>query len=477
MKILRFLHPKSVSPDDYRRELILNVILGFCIAITFLFFLMVLNNALRHQSRIGLLNFLMIASPIGAAYVLSRKGRIFAASCVTIAFFSFGLLYSAYVWGAILPTVLLGIAFISTCTSLLINSRSGFIYALSGSAIVFALELMRQYGIHSPDYSWTSIAPDGMDIIEYSILILFISGISWLSNRQTESALIRARSSERDLAAERDGLEAKVIERTKELEQSQIERTTEMYRFVEFGKLSAGLIHDLMSPLTALCMDRGRDSASVRNAPSDPSSIDAIVGASRKIQDIINATRNQIRMDFATERMQIARSIDESLLLHQSRIKKSGIIVRKSIPASLYINGSPSLFSHVLTNLISNAIDALESKRERDREQRLDIQAKSGTEDGKDSRLTLEIHAISQPTQIKILVRDNGIGIPEHIRGSIFDPFFTTKRHAGWGYGLSASRHILQKHFGGSISLEPYGISAGTERKTTFVIRIPINVG
>ncbi len=98
MKILRFLHPKSASPDDYRRELILNVILGFCIAITFLFFLMVLNNALRHQSRIGLLNFLAITSPIGAAYVLSRKGRIFAASCVTVAFFSFGLLYSAYAW-------------------------------------------------------------------------------------------------------------------------------------------------------------------------------------------------------------------------------------------------------------------------------------------------------------------------------------------------------------------------------------------
>ncbi len=312
-----------------------------------------------------------------------------------------------------------------------------------------------------------------MDIIEYSILILFISGISWLSNRQTESALIRARSSERDLAAERDGLEAKVIERTKALEQSQIERTTEMYRFVEFGKLSAGLIHDLMNPLTALCMDRGRDSASVTNAPSDPSSIDAIVGASRKIQDIINATRNQIRMDFAIERMQIARSIDESLLLHQSRIKKSGITVRKSIPASLYINGSPSLFSHVLTNLISNAIDALESKRERDREQHSDIQAIDGANASKDYRLILEIHAIRQPTQIKILVRDNGIGIPEHVRESIFDPFFTTKRHAGWGYGLSASRHILQKHFGGSVSLETCGISAGIDQETTFVIRIP----
>lgn len=405
---------------------------------------MVLNNVLRRESYIGITQFLTITSPIAVAYYLSRKGKIFAASCIVIAFFSFGLLYSAYNWGVILPTVLLGIAFISTCTSLLINSRSGFIYALFASLVVLALQIMRQYGIHAPDYSWTNTAPDSMDIIEYSILILFISGISWLSNRQTESALVRARRSEKDLSIERDNLEIKVMERTKALEQAQIEKTTEMYRFVEFGKLSAGLIHDLMSPLTALCMDKGKE---------EPNAMGAIVGASRRIQDIISATRNQIKVNYATERISISNIIDESLLLHQNRVKKSNITIRKSIPTSLYLDGSPSLLSHILTNLISNAIDALEAK---------------GTVD-----LTLEIYAIRQPTYIKIIIRDNGIGIPEEIRESIFNPFFTTKKHNGWGYGLSASRHIVEKHFGGKISVETGEINDKKTRKTSFLIHLP----
>jgi signal transduction histidine kinase len=442
MSLTTFLKPKSTDPDEYRKELILNVILGFCFLMISLFLLMVINNDLQGQSYIGLLYFLLMISPIVLSYRLSRSGHIHIASIILIALFSFGLLYSAYSWGVILPTVLLGIAFIATCTSLLINSRAGFIYAIVSSGIIFIIQMMKEYGLHSPDYSWALSPPGMMDIVEYAILILFISGISWLSNRQTESALVRARASERDLSIERDNLELKVIERTKALEYAQIEKTTEMYRFVEFGKLSAGLIHDLMSPLTALCIEN----ESTKTGLAETSA--TLIGASRKIQDIIHATRNQIKAEFTSERISISDTIDETLLLHQSRIKKLNISVRKSIPVSLYIDGSPSLLSHILTNLISNAIDALEARKS-------------------ESPLILEIYAIRQPTYIKIIVRDNGIGFPEEIKESIFDPFFTTKKHTGWGYGLSASRHIVQKYFGGSISAESKG------GKTSFIVILP----
>ncbi len=453
--MIRYLKPKSIEPDRHRKELILNTILGFCLLMIFLFLIMVLNNDLNDRSYIGLGYFLIIISPVAIAYYLSRKGRIAAASYLTIGFFSFGLLYTAYSWGVILPTVLLGIAFISTCTSLLINSRAGFVYAIISSATIFAIHIMHATGVHAPDYSWTSIAPDAMDIAEYSILILFISGISWLSNKQTEAALNRARSSEHDLKIERDGLELKVIERTKALEYAQIEKTTEMYRFVEFGKLSAGLIHDLMSPLTALCMQADEKNSETMNS---------LIGASRKIQDIIHATRNQIKADYKVEKIILAQIIDEATLLHQSRIKKLNIDIRKSIPAGLYLNGSPSLLSHILTNLISNAIDALDERINHDR---------SAGQDPKANPPTLEIYAMRNSDHIKIIVRDNGIGIPENIRQSIFDPFFTTKKHTGWGYGLSASKHIAQKHFDGTISIETKTSPSGLS-KTSFNLTLPL---
>ncbi len=439
-----FLKPRSLEPDEYRKELILNVILGFCMAIISLFFFMVLGNALHGKSYIGISHFLIIASPIAGAYRMSRTGRIRTASYIVILFFSAGLLYAAYAWGAILPTVLLGIAFISTCASLLLGARAGFSYAIAAACAMLAIQALHEYGVHRIDFSWTGTAPDYADIIEYSIFILFISGISWLSNSQMESALNRARASERDLSIERDSLETKVAERTKALEQAQIEKTTEMYRFVEFGKLSAGLIHDLMSPLTAICLE---------TAPGDPRApaLESIVGASRKIQDIIQATRRQIKAEFASERIPVLSIIDEVLLIHQSRIKKGGITVRKSMPMSLYLNGSPSLLSHLLTNLISNAIDALADAE----------------------HPTLEIYASRNPTCVKITVRDNGIGIPDDIATSIFDPFFTTKKHSGWGYGLSASRHIVQKYFGGEISLDKTGSASGSA-KTSFSLTLPL---
>lgn len=455
-RTIAFLRPKSATPDEYRKELILNTILGFCFLMIALFLAMVSYDELQGISYIGLGYFLIAVLPFIIAYYLSRKGRIRAGSYIVIALFSCGLLYSAYSWGVVLPTVLLGIAFISTCTSLLINSRAGFAYAIAASLAVIAIFALNTSGMHMADYSWTSVAPGWMDIAEYSILILLISGISWLSNSQTESALVRARISERDLSIERDGLELKVIERTKALEYAQIEKTTEMYRFVEFGKLSAGLIHDLMSPLTALCMETDmRNARTVTGISPEQEAMNSLVGASRKIQDIIHATRNQIKADFVSEKIFLAQIIDESLLLHQSRIKKLDISVRKSVPAALYIHGSPSLLSHILTNLFSNAIDALAEKKEKN----------DGL--GDPNPLILEIYATRYTENIKITVRDNGIGIPEEIRSTIFDPFFTTKKHTGWGYGLSASRHIAQKYFNASISID-----AG--KKTAFVLTLPL---
>lgn len=77
---LRISEPRSLEPDEYRKELILNVILGFCMAIISLFFFMVLGNALHGKSYIGISHFLIIASPIAIAYRMSRTGRIRTAS-------------------------------------------------------------------------------------------------------------------------------------------------------------------------------------------------------------------------------------------------------------------------------------------------------------------------------------------------------------------------------------------------------------
>ena len=70
---------------------------------------------------------------------------------------------------------------------------------------------------------------------------------------------------------------------------------------------------------------------------------------------------------------------------------------------------------------------------------------------------------------VKIMIRDNGVGIPESIVNRIFDPFFTTKPvGVGTGLGLSISYGIIEKH-GGKIRVTSK-IHEGTE----FTVELPV---
>ncbi len=98
------------------------------------------------------------------------------------------------------------------------------------------------------------------------------------------------------------------------------------------------------------------------------------------------------------------------------------------------INVIPQDIGRVLLNLISNAFYAVEDKK------------KLKTE-GYEPIVSVITKKMDGKVQIR--VRDNGMGIPEHIREKIFQPFFTTKPTGqGTGLGLSLSYDIVKAHGG-----------------------------
>jgi len=485
VSIKSLLSPKSIDPDVHRKELILNSLLGFCIPLAIIFSILTFNHERYATSYIGCINFLVICAPFFASYYFSRKGNIALASTILITTFSVGTLKSLLTWSILLPSTLLSIVLIVILTGILISSRAGFIYATMSGLVLYITNTLAHSSYISFDLSWRDNRILTSDIVTLGVFLLFMSGISWISNRQTQLSLIRARKSEAELKIERDSLEIKVDERTREIQQMQIDKLSQLYTFIEFGKISAGLIHDLMSPLNAISLElemrENQPSAKSVHTyehidtvnPPINNSINYLVESSRKIQSIISATRRQIKTNLVKERFHLKETISECLLLQNHRIKKNAIELQIRIDDNIAFYGYQSLFAHIITNLLSNAIDACEKSREIIR----------SSSEKTSHKIRISIRKVGDEAQIA--VRDNGIGIPSEISARIFEPFYSTKGESGCGYGLSASKYIAEKYFDGTITLKSdnrtYQYARQSNRrsefKTVFTFSFPLEKG
>ena len=133
-------------------------------------------------------------------------------------------------------------------------------------------------------------------------------------------------------------------------------------------------------------------------------------------------------------------------------------------PKDLLVYADESLLSHVVTNLLKNAVEAFKEKEREDKQECRSADLKSAA--SKKTFIRLQAYANAQESII-IDVSNNAGLIPEDVVSHIFIPFFTTKLE-GSGIGLSLSRQIMRVS-GGSLTLHQ-DKEKGT---TTFKIVIP----
>ena len=133
-------------------------------------------------------------------------------------------------------------------------------------------------------------------------------------------------------------------------------------------------------------------------------------------------------------------------------------------PKDLLVYADESLLSHVVTNLLKNAVEAFREKEREDKQECRSADLQSAA--SKKAFIRLQAYANAQESII-IDVSNNAGLIPEDVASHIFIPFFTTKPE-GSGIGLSLSRQIMRVS-GGSLSLH----QDKTQGITTFRILIP----
>lgn len=133
-------------------------------------------------------------------------------------------------------------------------------------------------------------------------------------------------------------------------------------------------------------------------------------------------------------------------------------------PKDLLTYADESLLSHVVTNLLKNAVEAFREKEREDKQECRSADLQSAA--SKKAFIRLQAYANAQESII-IDVSNNAGLIPEDVASHIFIPFFTTKPE-GSGIGLSLSRQIMRVN-GGSLSLH----QNKAQGITTFRIIIP----
>ena len=247
------------------------------------------------------------------------------------------------------------------------------------------------------------------------------------------------------------------------LTQSQLVQSEKM---ASLGQMTSGIAHEINNPLAFI-------SGGVEGLKY---SFNALVGHAKKskqtsekeIVEIENEARglmtnitngvnraNKIITSLRTfsspqgatfSKVKIIDAVEVALTMLNHKILDRGIVIKSSFEDNRLIVGNTSELCQVFSNLIDNAIHAMEDQM---------------------SKKEIFIRSVPSGENIVVTITDTGPGIPQKIQSKIMEPFFTTKPVGkGTGLGLSISYAIIEKHHGKIAFNSEEGM--GTTFKMTF---------
>ncbi|HRZ95536.1 MAG TPA: ATP-binding protein [Candidatus Moranbacteria bacterium] len=456
--VTRFLYgklllPKSNGEDLKRQEFIFNVIVSGSSVLFCVFSLFSLYHSLvRHNDRaISPLVPLVLFCFFVFLHYLSRKGFFVIASYIFVYAYLITASYAVYVWGVDLPMALLTFALLIVISGILISTRFAFEINFIILLVTLILGYLQLNHIISPKVYWKTELFQMNDPIGHSIIFSIIAVVSWLSNREIERSLKRARKSEAELKEERDTLEVRVQERTKELEKSQMEKINQTARFIEFGKISSGLFHDLINHINFLFLNIEQATEAGEKELSETREYLKQANENKSaLAEYIEDAKKQFQNHKTESLFSVKKEILSVAKILAYKLKTEKVEMNLSGDFDILTYGNAVRFNHVMTNIILNAMDAYEIS---DAEK-------------KEIRIKLEKHG----EKAIVSIEDKAGGIPEEIRSKIFDPFFTTKGpQKGAGIGLTTVKNTIEEDFG-----ETTRVDSIWGQGTKFIIEFPI---
>lgn len=154
--------------------------------------------------------------------------------------------------------------------------------------------------------------------------------------------------------------------------------------------------------------------------------LNEIESSTSRIADLVKAIKEYTFMDQSpVQNVDIVKTLENTLTILNHKLKKGITVHRDYQPLPLLVNSFGSEVNQVWTNLIDNAIDAMNGRGQ------------------------LRVRTYRQDGWVVVEIRDNGPGISAEVLPRIFEPFFTTKGVGeGTGLGLDTVQRIVKKHRG-----------------------------
>jgi two-component system, NtrC family, nitrogen regulation sensor histidine kinase NtrY len=225
------------------------------------------------------------------------------------------------------------------------------------------------------------------------------------------------------------------------------EQLVQAERVAAWREIARGLAHELKNPLTPIraSMDILRRARSL-DRPDFDEILDeqaaAVVSEVARLKELSDSFARFARLpDPKPEPLDAGALLDEAAALYAHGVD----VVRHITPAP--ISADRNQIATVLTNLVKNAVEAMEGEG------------------------TLTLSARRDGDEVEISVADDGPGIAPQIRDRLFTPYVTTKGSRGTGLGLAMAHRIVAEHRGRIEARD------GQTGGATFVIRLPAFAG
>jgi signal transduction histidine kinase len=170
----------------------------------------------------------------------------------------------------------------------------------------------------------------------------------------------------------------------------------------------------------------------VASALSATALLEEVRESTSRVTALVAAVKSYSQMDRASlQLIDVTEGLESTLVMRQSRLR-DGVVVERAFGQEVpRIEANPGELNQVWTNLIDNAVDAM------------------------DGRGTLRLVTRGEDDGVVVEVIDSGPGMPAEVQAHAFEPFFTTKEVGkGTGLGLDISRRIVVEHHGGIIEID-----------------------